>query len=81
MSKEQTKYLKWDDIEFCYGNKKQKIKMGDTFYKIVYRCYDKVEEVQLLSEDEKYIYFQFFGNFNDHIQLFNDLHLELVEEA
>ena len=79
MSKEQKQYLKWDNIEFCYGNKVQKVRMGDTFYQIVYRCYDKVEEVQLLSEDEKYIYFQFFGNFNDHIQLFNDLRLELVE--
>ena len=79
MSKEPKQYLNWDDIEFSYGNKVQKVRMCDTIYQIVYRCYDKVEEVQLLSEDEKYIYFQFFGNFNDHIQLFNDLRLELVE--
>lgn len=80
MSKEPKQYLNWYDIEFSYGNKKQKVRMGDTIYQIVYRCYDKVEEVQLLSEDEKYMYFHFFGNFNDHVHLFNDLRLELAEE-
>lgn len=76
---EHKQYLKWEDLEFNYGTKEQKVKMGDTIYKIVYSNYDNTKEVQLFSEDEKYIYFHFFGNFEEHVQLFNDLHLEVLE--
>ncbi len=79
MTKDEKQYLKWDDLEFSYGTKTQKVRMGDTIYKIAYMRYDNTGEVQLLSEDEKYIYFHFFGNYEDHTQLFNNLHLERVE--
>ena len=72
-------YLKWDDIEFSYGTKIQKVKMGDTIYKIECVYYDNVKEVKLLSEDEKCYYLGFTGNYKDNVQLFNDLHLEVVE--
>lgn len=80
MSKEQNHYLKWDDIEFSYGTKIQKVKMGDTIYKIECVYYDNVKEVKLLSEDEKCYYLGFTGNYKDNVQLFNDLHLERVKE-
>lgn len=80
MSKEQKQYLKWDDLEFSYGTKIQKVKMGDTIYKIECVYYDNVKEVKLLSEDEKCYYLGFTGNYKDNIQLFNDLHLERVKE-
>ena len=79
MSKEQKKYLKWYDLEFSYGTKTQKVKMGDTIYKIECVYYDTVKEVKLLSEDEKCYYLGFTENYKDNVQLFNDLHLELVE--
>ena len=72
-------YLKWDDIEFSYGTKIQKVKMGDTIYKIECVYYDNVKEVKLLSEDEKCYYLGFTGNYKDNVQLFNDLHLEVIE--
>lgn len=73
-------YLKWDDLEFSYGIKTQKVRMGDTLYKIAYMYYDNNKEVQLLSEDEKLLYISFVGKYKDNVQLFNDLHLERVEE-
>lgn len=79
MSKEQKQYLKWEDIDFSYGTKTQKVRMGDTIYKISYRCCDGVKEVRLLSEDEKFLYVSSFGNYKDNIQLFNDLRLEVLE--
>ena len=73
-------YLKWDDLEFSYGTKTQKVRMNDTIYKIVYANYDNTKEIQLLSEDEKLLYISFVGKYKDNVQLFNDLHLERVEE-
>lgn len=73
------KYLNWEDLDFNYGTKEQKVKMGDTIYKIVYLNYDNTKEVQLLSEDEKFLYFLFVGKYKDNVQFFNDLHLEAVE--
>ena len=78
-AQEQKQYLKWEDLEFNYGTKEQKVKMGDTIYKIVYSNYDNTKGVQLLSEDEKLLYFSFVGKYKDNVQLFNDLHLEVVE--
>ena len=79
-AQEPKKYLKWEDIDFSYGTKVQKVRMNDTIYKIVYANYDNTKEVQLLSEDEKLLYFNFVGKYKDNVQLFNDLHLERVEE-
>ena len=73
-------YLKWEDLEFIRDEKVMTVKMGDTVYKVLYRCCDGIKEVQLLSEDEKFLYFNYIGNFKDNIQFFNDLHLERVEE-
>lgn len=72
-------YFKWDDIEFSYGAKIQKVRMGDTIYKLECVYYDNVKEVKLLSEDEKCYYLGFTGNYKDNVQLFNDLHLEVIE--
>ena len=80
MSKEQKQYLKWEDIDFSYGTKTQKVRMGDTIYKIECVYYDNTKEVQLLSEDEKLLYFNFVGKYKDNVQLFNDLKLERVEK-
>ena len=79
-AQEPKQYLKWDNLEFSYGTKTQKVRMGDTLYKIAYVCYDNTKEVQLLSEDEKLLYFVFVGKYKDNVQLFNDLKLERVEE-
>lgn len=77
---ERKKYLKWKDLDFGYGRTKVlKVRMNDTIYKIFYRFFDNTDEVQLLSEDEKSVYFIFAGKFKDNIKLFNDLHLEVVE--
>ena len=79
-TQEQKKYLKWKDLDFGYGRTKVlKVRMNDTIYKIFYRFFDNTDEVQLLSEDEKSVYFSFVGKFKDNVQLFNDLHLEVVE--
>lgn len=79
-AQEQKQYLKWEDLEFSYGTKYQKVRMGDTIYKIAYRCCDGTKEVRLLSEDEKFLYVSSFSNYEDNIQLFNNLHLEKVDE-
>ena len=79
-TQEQKQYLKWDDLQFSYGTKIQKVRMGDTIYKIECVYYDNVKEVKLLSEDEKCYYLGFTGNYKDNVQLFNNLHLEVVEE-
>ena len=78
---EQKKYLKWKDLDFGYGyeTKVLKVRMNDAIYKIFYRFFDNTDEVQLLSEDEKSVYFVFAGKFKDNIKLFNDLHLEVVD--
>ena len=77
---EQKKYLKWKDLDFGYGRTKVlKVRMNDTVYKIFYRFFDNTDEVQLLSEDEKSMYFILVGKFKDNIKLFNDLHLEVLE--
>ena len=73
-------YLKWEDLEFTRDEKVMIVKMGDTVYKILYRCCDGIEEVQLLSEDEKLLILNLIGKYKDTIQLFNDLRLERVEE-
>lgn len=73
-------YLKWEDLEFTRDEKVMIVKMGDTVYKILYRCCDGIEEVQLLSEDEKLLVINLIGKYKDNIQVFNDLHLERVEE-
>ena len=79
-AQEQKKYLKWRDLDFGYGGTKVlKVKMNDTVYKLFYRFFDNTDEVQLLSEDEKSVYFIFTGKFKDNIKLFNDLHLEVVD--
>lgn len=77
---EPKQYLKWENIDFSYGTKVRKVRMADTIYKIEYVYYDNVKEVKLLSEDEKWFYLSFAGNYEDNVQLFNDLHLERVEE-
>ena len=74
-------YLKWEDLEFTRDEKVILVKMGDTVYKILYRCCDGIEEVQLLSEDEKCYYLGFTGKYKDNVQLFNDLYLEVVENS
>ncbi len=74
------KYLKWEDLEFSYGTKVCKVRMGNTIYKIECAYYNNVKEVKLLSEDEKCFYLSFTGNYEDNVQLFNDLHLEKVDE-
>ena len=79
-AQEPKHYLKWENIDFSYGTKTQKVRMGGTIYKIEYVYYDNVKEVKLLSEDEKWFYLSFAGNYEDNVQLFNDLHLERVEE-
>ena len=79
-AQEPKQYLKWEDLEFTSEDQTIKVKMGDTIYKVVYRCCDGIKEVQLLSEDEKFLYFNYIGNFKDNIQFFNDLRLERVEE-
>lgn len=72
-------YLKWEDLEFTVDWKVMTVKMGDTVYKILYRyCYAN-EEVQLLSEDKKLLLLRLIGRYKYNIQLFNDLHLEVVE--
>lgn len=77
---ERKRYLKWKDLDFGYGRTKVlKVRMNDTVYKIFYRFFDNTDEVQLLSEDEKSVYFIFVGKFKDNVQLFNDLHLEVVD--
>lgn len=77
---ERKKYLKWKDLDFGYGSTKVlKVRMNDTVYKLFYRFFDNTDEVQLLSEDEKSVYFIFTGKFKDNIKLFNDLHLEVVD--
>lgn len=76
---EQKQYLKWKDLEFSYRTKVLKVRMNDTVYKIAYRFCNNTDEMQLLSEDEKSVYFIFVGNFKDNIKLFNDLHLEAVD--
>jgi len=73
-------YLKWDNLQFSLETKTQRVRMGDTLYKIAYMYYDNTKEVQLLSEDEKLLYFNFIGKYKDNVQLFNDLKLERVEE-
>lgn len=78
-AQEPKHYLKWEDLEFTYGTKTQKVRMNDTIYKIVYANYDNTKEVGLLSEDEKCYYLGFTGNYKDNVQLFNDLHLEVLE--
>lgn len=78
-AQEPKHYLKWDDLEFSYGTKTQKVRMGDTIYKLECVYYDNVKEVKLLSEDEKCYYLGFTGNYKDNVQLFNDLHLEVIE--
>lgn len=73
------KYLKWEDLEFMRDEQVMTVKMGNTVYKMLYRnCY-AVEEVQLLSEDEKPLCLRLIGKYKDNIQLFNDLRLERVE--
>ena len=79
-AQEPKQYLKWEDLEFTRDEKVMLVKMGDTVYKVLYRCCDGIKEVQLLSEDEKWFYLSFAGNYEDNVQLFNDLHLERVEE-
>ena len=79
-TQESKQYLKWDDLQFSYGAKTQKVRMGNTIYKIECVYYDNVKEVKLLSEDEKCYYLGFTGNYKDNVQLFNDLHLEKVED-
>lgn len=76
---ERKKYLKWKDLDFSHGTKVLNVRMNDTIYKIAYRFFDYTDEVQLLSEDEKSVYFIFVGKFKDNVQLFNDLHLEVVD--
>ena len=79
-AQEPKHYLKWEDLDFGYGRTKVlNVRMNDTVYKIFYRFFDNTDEVQLLSEDEKSMYFIFVGKFKDNIKLFNDLHLEVVE--
>lgn len=79
-AQEPKHYLKWEDLKFTYGTKTQKVRMGNTIYKIECVYYDNVKEVKLLSEDEKLLYFNFIGKYKDNVQLFNDLHLERVLE-
>ena len=79
-AQEPKHYLKWEDLEFTSEDQTIKIKMGDTVYKILYRCCDGIKEVQLLSEDEKLLFLNLIGKYKDNIQFFNDLHLERVEE-
>lgn len=77
---DQRKYLKWKDLDFGYGRTKVlRVRMNDTVYKIFYRFFDNTDEVQLLSEDEKSVYFVFMGKYKDNVQLLNDLHLEVVD--
>ena len=76
---ERKKYLKWKDLDFGYRTKVLRVRMNDTVYKIFYRFFDMTDEVQLLSEDEKSVYFIFVGKYKDNVQLFNDLHLEVIE--
>lgn len=79
-AQEPKKYLKWEDLDFTSEDQTMKVKMGDTIYKILYRRCDGIEEVQLLSEDEKLLFLNLIGKYKDNIQFFNDLHLERVEE-
>lgn len=79
-AQEPKHYLKWEDLEFTRDEKVMLVKMGDTVYKVLYRCCDGIEEVQLLSEDEKLLILNLIGKYKDNIQVFNDLHLERVEE-
>ena len=76
---EPKQYLKWKDLDFSYRTKVLNVRMNDTIYKIAYRFFDNADEVQLLSEDEKSVYFVFVGKYKDNIKLFNDLHLEVIE--
>ena len=78
-AQEPKQYLKWEDLEFTSEDQTIKVKMGDTVYKILYRRCDGIEEVQLLSEDEKLLVLNLIGKYKDNIQVFNDLHLERVE--
>lgn len=79
-TQEPKQYLKWEDLEFTRDEKVMLVKMGDTVYKVLYRCCDGDKEVQLLSEDEKLLCLLLIGKYKDNIQFFNDLHLERVEE-
>ena len=72
--------FKEQTFEFSLETKTQKVRMGDTLYKITYRCCDDIKEIQLLSEDEKLLYLHLVGKYEDNVQLFNDLKLERVEE-
>ena len=77
--REEFKNLNDKGFEIRITDILKKIRMNDTVYKIFYRFFDNTDEVQLLSEDEKSVYFIFVEKFKDNIKLFNDLHLEVLE--
>ena len=71
-------YLKWEDLEFEEDGQETLVLLNGTKYRMYYyKGYD--ERITLFTEDESVIH-MFEGGYPHDKQLFNDLHLERVEE-
>ena len=72
---EKKNYLKWEDLEFKEKRQTIKVRMGNTIYNLfLYKyAYTGYKRCHLCNEEETLIY-------DIQEQLFNDLHLERVEE-
>lgn len=75
------RYLKWEDLEFSYGEwKYQEVKLNGTKYTIKYKgdfdFFDNYYEViKIYNQNERKQLFKLYNN----KQFFNDLRLERVE--
>ena len=74
-AQEPKKYLKWEDLEFKEKTSRIEVKLNETLYILSYVKRQYLDFVYLINNDS-----QIRLNSANDIQLFNDLHLERVEE-
>ena len=74
-AQEPKQYLKWEDLEFNHTPKYIDVKMNDNKYKLVVGYNVVGKNLAILRDGKKEYYFLECDK-----QLFNDLHLERVEE-
>lgn len=77
-AQEPKQYLKWEDLEFKEEEQTMKVLLNGSCYLLNY--YTRSEEEFVFIKSTGTTIFNLLGECSDDKQLFNDLHLERVEE-